>query len=113
MTISTIEAGYIATTKLYKEIVWLKGLLKELGKEQNQCRLFSDSQSAIYLAKNSDFHLRTKHIDIKYHFIRSFLEYGQFTLEKIHIRDNRADMPTKVVTIEKLKLCSTSVGLQG
>ena len=70
-----------------------------------------DSQSAIHQAKNSAFHSRTKHIDVKYHFIRSLLEEEQFTLEKIHTKNNPADMMTKVVTVEKLKACSASVGL--
>lgn len=112
VTISTTEAEYVAATEACKEMVWLRSFMKELGKEQDKCRLFSDSQSAIHLAKNVAFHSRTKHIDIKYHFIRSLLEEGQFTLEKIHTSENPADMFTKVVTVGKLKACSASVGLQ-
>ena len=73
--------------------------------------LHSDSQSAIFLAKNPAFHSRTKHIQLRYHFIRSLLDGGQLTLEKILGVKNPADMLTKGVTIEKLKLYSTSVGL--
>ncbi|BAU00723.1 hypothetical protein VIGAN_10233900, partial [Vigna angularis var. angularis] len=72
----------------------------------------SDSQSAIHLAKNSTFHSRTKHIDLRYHFIRSLLEDEVLTLRKILGSKNPADMLTKVVTTEKLRLCSTSIGLQ-
>jgi hypothetical protein len=86
-------------------------LLTELGFIQRQNSLYSDSQSAIHLAKNSAFHSRTKHIDLRYHFIRSLLEDEVLTLKKIEGRKNPADMLTKVVTIDKLKLCSTSVGL--
>ena len=85
--------------------------MNEMGKEQGNSILFSDSQSAIHLAKNAIFHSRTKHIDIQYHFIRSLLEEKQFTLEKIHTNDNPTDMFTKVVTVEKLKSCSAFVGL--
>ncbi|GFS46649.1 hypothetical protein Acr_00g0103530 [Actinidia rufa] len=111
VTISTTEAEYVAATEACKEMVWLRSFMKELGMEQDNSKLFSDSQSAIHLAKNAAFHSRTKHIDIKCHFIRSLLEDGQFTFEKINTRDNPADMFTKVVTVEKLKSCSTSVGL--
>ena len=69
----------------------------ELGKEHDKGTLYSDSQSAIHLAKNSTFHSRTKHIHLKYHFIRSVLEDGQLKLEKIHTSQNPADMLTKVV----------------
>jgi len=74
--------------------------------------LHKDSQSAIFLAKNPAFHLRTKHIQLRYHFIRSLLDSGELLLEKICGAENPADMLTKVVTVDKLKLCAASVGLQ-
>ncbi|KAL5743139.1 hypothetical protein ACOSP7_029871 [Xanthoceras sorbifolium] len=92
-------------------MIWLQGLLIELGFSQGKNVLYSDSQSAIHLAKNSAFHSRTKHIGLRYHFIRSLLEDEVLTLEKIHGSKNPADMLTKAVTTEKLKLCSASVGL--
>ena len=85
----------------------------ELGKEHDMGTLCSDIQISIHLAKNSAFHASTKHIQIKYHFIRSVLEDGELKLEKIHTSQNPADMLTKVVTREKLRICSVSVGLQG
>ena len=111
-TISTTEAEYLVVIEACKELIWLKGLMKELGKEQEDCILFSNNQSAIHLSNNSVFHSRMKHIDIKYHFIRSLLEEDQLRLEKIHTKENPADMLTKAVNIEKLKLCATSVGLE-
>jgi hypothetical protein len=56
--------------------------------------------------------LKTKHIQLRYHFIRSALEDGHLKLEKIHTSQNPADMLTKGVTREKLSSCSVSVGLQ-
>ncbi|KAG9450355.1 hypothetical protein H6P81_010320 [Aristolochia fimbriata] len=73
--------------------------------------LYSNSQSAIHLAKNSAFHSRTKHILLRYHFIRSLLEKGQLKLEKIDGKKNPADMLTKPVEGQKLSLCSTMVNL--
>jgi hypothetical protein len=99
-------------TEASKEMIWLQGLLAEMGFKQEKNVLHSDSQSAIHLAKNSAFHSRTKHIGLRYHFVRSLLEDGVLTLEKIQGSKNPADMLTKTVTTEKLKLCSTSVGLQ-
>jgi hypothetical protein len=112
VTLSTTEAEYVAVTEAAKEMIWLKAFLGELGLKQENSVLFSDSQSAIHLAKNPVFHARTKHIDLRYHFIRSLLEEGELLLEKILGSQNPADMLTKSVTIEKLKLCSTSVGLR-
>lgn len=73
--------------------------------------MYTGSQSAIHIAKNSAFHSRTKHIGLRYHFIRSLLEDEVLTLSKIQGSENPADMLTKVVTIDKLKLCSSLVGL--
>ncbi|KAL5745040.1 hypothetical protein ACOSP7_026186 [Xanthoceras sorbifolium] len=112
VALSTTEAEYVAVTEASKEMVWLQSFLEELGKKQEDNVLYCDSQSAIHLAKNPSFHSRTKHIQLRYHFIRSLLEDGILKLEKISGAQNPADMLTKTVTTDKLKLCSASVGLQ-
>ena len=86
--------------------------MEELGKKQENSKFYSDSQSVIHLAKNSAFHSKTKHIQLRYHFIQSTLEDEQLKMEKIHSIQNPADMLTKGVTREKLSSCSVSVGLQ-
>ena len=63
-------------TEAAKERIWLEGLLTELGFDQKKSVLFSDIQSAIYLAKNPKFHSRSKHIRHRYHFIRELIEKG-------------------------------------
>ncbi|GKC18486.1 retrovirus-related pol polyprotein from transposon TNT 1-94, partial [Tanacetum coccineum] len=73
---STTEAEYIAMTEDVKEAIWLQGLLGELGIKQKFVTMHSDSQSAIHLAKNQVYHARTKHIDVRYQFIREILEEG-------------------------------------
>ena len=57
---STIEAEYVAATKAGKEMIWLHGFLDELGKKQEMGILHSDSQSTIFIAKNSAFHSKSK-----------------------------------------------------
>ncbi|KAL5774045.1 hypothetical protein ACOSP7_011602 [Xanthoceras sorbifolium] len=112
VALSTTEAEYVAVTEASKEMVWLQSFLEELGKKQEDNVLYCESQSAIHLAKNPSFHSRTKHIQLRYHFIRSLLEDGILKLEKISGAQNPADMLTKTVTTDKLKLCSASVGQQ-
>ena len=112
VALSTTEAEYIAVTEASKEMVWLQSFLEELGKKQEDNVLYCDSQSAIHLANNPSFHSITKHIQLRYHFIRSLLEDGILKLEKISGAQNPAYMLTKTVTIDKLKLCSASVGLK-
>ena len=58
----TIEDEYVAATEVGKEMIWLHSFLDELGKKQKLGILHSDSQSAIFLAKNSAFHSKSKHI---------------------------------------------------
>ena len=111
VSLSTTEAEYVAATEASKEMIWLQRFMEELGKERENRRLSSDSQSSIHIAKNSSFHLRTKHIQLKYHFIRFVLEDELLKLEKIHTSQNLADMLKKVVTREKLSSCSVSIGL--
>lgn len=86
-------------------------MVKELGQERTECKLHSDSKSVVHLAKNSTYHSRTEHIDIKYHFIRSLLEEGSYKMDKIRTDENPADMVSKSFTTEKLEICSTSLGL--
>ncbi|RVW84432.1 Retrovirus-related Pol polyprotein from transposon TNT 1-94 [Vitis vinifera] len=111
VTLSTIEAEYVAATEVGNEMIWIHGFLDELGKKQEMDILHSDSQSAIFLAKYSTFHSNSKHIQTKYHFICYLVEDKLVILEKICGSKNPADMLTKGVTIEKLKLCAASTGL--
>ena len=86
--------------------------MEELDKKQENRRLYSDRQSANHLAKKSAFNLNTKHIQLKYHFIRYVLDEELLKLEKIHTSQNPAEMLKKGVTRNKLSSCSVSIGVQ-
>jgi len=73
--------------------------------------IFCDSQSAICLTKNQMYHERTKHIDVRYHFIRDVIARGDLKVSKISTHDNPADMMTKSVPTNKFELCSDLVGI--
>ena len=112
VSLSTTKAEYVVATKASKQTIWLQRFMDELGKKQENSRLYCDSESVIHIAKNSSFHSKTNHIQLRYHFIRSILEDGHLKLEKIHTRQNPTDMLTKGVTREKLSSCSVSASLQ-
>ena len=78
---------------------------------QKTVGVFCDSSSAIYLSKNPAHHEKTKHFDIKLHFIRNVVSMGVVRMVKIHTDRNPADMLTKVVTTAKFKVCLDIVGL--
>jgi len=112
VSFSTTEAEYVVISEAAKEMIWLKNLLKELGKEKDESSLFSDSQSAICLAKNPILHSKCKHIELKYHFIRNLINDGDLILLKIPGAENPTDMLTKTVTTTKLRLCIASTCLR-
>ncbi|GJV52366.1 gag-pol polyprotein [Tanacetum coccineum] len=76
VAISTTESEYVVGTQVNKEVVWLKMLLEELKHKQEKITLIYDNQSALYLARNPTFHLKTKHILVQYHFIHEKVEEG-------------------------------------
>ena len=100
---AAVEAG--------KEILWMKDFIGELSIQQDEYRLYCDSQSAIHLAKNAAYHSRTKHIQRRYHWIRERVEDREFALTKIHTAENGSDMLTKVLTSDKLEACRKRIGL--
>ncbi|CAA0842056.1 Unknown protein [Striga hermonthica] len=79
--------------------------------KQERYDIHCDSQSALDLSKNAMYHSRTKHIDVRYHWLSQVVEEQQFKLEKIHTDENPADMMTKVVTGGKLQLIAELIGI--
>jgi hypothetical protein len=112
VSLSTIEVEYVVATKASKEMILLQRFMEELGKKQENSSLYHDNESAIHIVNNSSFHSNNNNRQIRYHFIGSILEYGNFKLEKIHSSKNTANMLTKVVTRQKLSSCSVSFDLQ-
>ncbi|GAB2268189.1 hypothetical protein Dimus_038699 [Dionaea muscipula] len=105
VALSSTEAEYVAITDVFKEAIWLQGMLKEINLLDHSCTIFSDSQSAIHLCKNPVHHERTKHVDVKYHFVRDILSTGILEIAKVPTENNPADMGTKVVTVNKFRNC--------
>nr|GEZ52047.1 retrovirus-related Pol polyprotein from transposon TNT 1-94 [Tanacetum cinerariifolium] len=99
------EAEHMALTEAVKEAIWLRGLLEELGVELNTVAVNCDNQGAIHLSQNHVFHYRTKHINVRYHFIREVLEAKTVEVLKVGTEHNAADALTKVVPGHKLQHC--------
>ena len=72
---------------------------------QGDVIVYTDNQSAIHLCKNPVLHERTKHVDVKFHFVKEQVSAGAVKIQKISTEDNPADMGTKVVTAAKFKHC--------
>ena len=100
VTLSTTEAEYMTLTEAAKEGIWLKGLVSDLGLHHDQATVYCDSLSAICLAKDQVHHKRTKHIDVRCHFLRSEM---RIKVKKVRTADNPADMFTKPVPQSKFQ----------
>ena len=96
VALSTCKAEYIALAETVQEGKFLKQLCVDLGILQvsNSILINADNQGAIKLAKNPAFHKRSKHIDVKFHFIRSEVQQGAVSLSYVASEDNLADIFT-------------------
>ena len=101
VTLSTCEAEYVAATSCVCHAIWLRNLLKEICLTQEEpTKVFVDNKSAIALAKNPVFHDRSKHIDIRYHYIRECITKKDVQVEYVKSQDQIADIFTKPLRIE-------------
>uniref|UniRef100_A0A5S6QEJ0 CCHC-type domain-containing protein n=1 Tax=Trichuris muris TaxID=70415 RepID=A0A5S6QEJ0_TRIMR len=109
---STVEAEYVAISEATKEIKWFRQLLLDLGRDQRKpTYLLSDNQGAICLTTNPQFHRRTKHTDMRYHFIRAEQENGSITMDYISGHEQPADMLTKGLPLRRHLRCRQMIGI--
>jgi hypothetical protein len=108
VALSSCEAEYIAASTASTQALWLVRLLGDLlGRDTGAVELRVDSKSALALTKNPVFHKRSKHIRMRYHFIRDCLQEGSFKACYINTKDQLADLLTKPLgRINFLELCS-------
>jgi hypothetical protein len=96
VALSSTEAEYIAGAHAAKEAIWLRQLLTELGQDMSfPTTLHVDNQSAIAIARNPEFHKRTKHIDVRYHYLRQVIDNGSLQLKYTPTQEQVADVFTK------------------
>ena len=95
---SSCEAEYRAAFTATVECVWLKRLVVDLGVGQETATtIYTDSQSALAVARNPVFHARTKHIEVHYHYVRERLSAGEISLVYVPTQDNLVDLFTKAL----------------
>ena len=100
--LSTMEAEYIALVQVAKESIRIQGLLQELGFTAiNSKIVYRDNQGSIALTNNPEYHARTKHINILYHFIRECIQNNKIDLKYCPTADMITDGMTKALPKEK------------
>jgi hypothetical protein len=96
VALSSTEAEYMAINEVAKELMWLRIILKEMNvKVKTPSILYVDNQSAIKISENDTEHDRTKHIDIRYYFIRDLISSGEMKLRWVSTGEQLADIFTK------------------
>jgi hypothetical protein len=99
VAMSTCEAELYAEAAAIQEVLWLRGICKELGlHSQTGSVVYGDNQSAIAVSENGVKGEKTKHVDIKYHFITETIERGDVVLKWIPSSEQQADIFTKTLT---------------
>ena len=112
ITLSTAEAEYVAATHAAKEAIWLKHFLSEVFRPIDKpIPLYCDSQSAIALTQDGSHHTRTKHIDIRYHFIRYVVQEGKIKIIYCPTNEMAADIFTKPLPSFTAKHFAQALGL--
>lgn len=112
VALSSTEAEYIALSATACETIWLIQLANELKQRKDgKAIIHCDNQSAIKLSLSDAYRPRTKHIDIRHHFVRELIDAK--TIEIVYISTNQmaADSLTKAVPVEKVELCNKAIGL--
>jgi hypothetical protein len=104
IALSSTEAKYIATASTACEITWLREVVGELSHlSPSPTPLYCDNQSAIALAKSGLMNARTKHIDLRYHYVCDTIETGLISLSYVHTNEQVANALTKVLPCVKLE----------
>ncbi|KAI0996258.1 hypothetical protein K3495_g11921 [Podosphaera aphanis] len=104
VSLSSTEAEYYAYTSCIQELLWIQQFMSQMkytGKDIISTRIYSDSQSSLGLGDNPELHQRTKHIDIKHHFIQEHIDAGRVNSRYISTREMVADGMTKSLSQKK------------
>ncbi|CAI0435035.1 unnamed protein product [Linum tenue] len=112
VALSTAEAEYIAAGSSCAQLLWLKSQLNDYGLKVSSVPLYCDNTSAICMTKNPVQHSRTKHIDIKYHFIRELVKDGHISLHHIPTEFQLADLFTKPLAADRFTFLCFEIGLR-
>ena len=105
VALSTCESELYAECSAAQELQWLRGLMREIGVERDGTAvLYGDNQSAIAAAKNGVRTERTKHIDIRYHFISDVIERGHLRMEWVPTDQQQADILTKALNAPQFEV---------
>ncbi|GJY30578.1 retrovirus-related pol polyprotein from transposon TNT 1-94 [Tanacetum coccineum] len=111
LAISTTEAEYVSAGKACQQALWMKQALIDYDVRLDDVPIMCDNKGAIDLSKNPVQHSRTKHIEIRHHFLRDNVQKGHISIEKVPSVDNIADILTKPLKRESFNYLRLGLGM--
>ncbi|GKE65446.1 hypothetical protein Tco_1519607 [Tanacetum coccineum] len=111
LAISTTEAKYVSAGKACQQALWIKEALIDYDVRLDDVPIMCDNKGAIDLSKNPVQHSRTKHIEIRHHFLRDNVQKGHILIEKVTSVDNISDILTKPLKCESFNYLRLGLGM--
>ncbi|GJU54241.1 hypothetical protein Tco_1227955 [Tanacetum coccineum] len=111
LAISMTEAEYAFAGKACQQVLWMKKALIDYGIRLDDVPIMCDNKGAIDLSKNPVQHSRTKHIEIRHHFLSDNVQKGNISIEKVASEDNIADIFTKPLKREVFNYLRLGLGM--
>ncbi|GJY56613.1 hypothetical protein Tco_0455728 [Tanacetum coccineum] len=111
MATSTTEAEYVAAANCCGQLLWIQNQMLDYGFNFMNTKIYIDNESTICIVKNPVFHSKTKHIEIRNHFIRDAYEKKLIQVLKIHTDDNVADLLTKAFDVSRFSFLLVNIGM--
>ena len=113
VALSSCEAEFMAATVAAFQGIWLQRVLSQItGVKVGPVILYIDNRSVVDLAKNPVFHGRSKHIDVRYHFIRECVEQGLIIIKHVSTNEQCADILTKALSAVKFEKMRKLLGVK-
>ncbi|KAJ9545374.1 hypothetical protein OSB04_025081 [Centaurea solstitialis] len=112
VSLSTAEAEYVAAASCCSQIFWMRTQLRDYGFKFDKIPIYCDLKSAIAISCNPVQHTKTKHIDIRYHFIKDHVEKGTIELYFVNTEFQLADLFTKALDEKRFNFLITKLGMR-
>ncbi|GJR82544.1 hypothetical protein Tco_0153329 [Tanacetum coccineum] len=111
LAISTTEAEYVSAGKACQQALWMKQALIDYDVRLDDVPIMCDNKGAIDLSKNPVQHSRTKHIEIRHHFLRDNVQKGHISIKKVSFVNNITDILTKPLKRKSFKYLRLGLGM--
>nr|GFC70326.1 retrovirus-related Pol polyprotein from transposon TNT 1-94 [Tanacetum cinerariifolium] len=111
-SMSSAEVEYVSLSACYAQVIWMRTQLTDYGFHFDKIPMYCDSKAAIAISCNPVQHLRTKHIDVRYHFIKEKVEKGIVELFFVGTEYQLVDLFTKALPIERFKYLVRRLGMR-